>query len=494
MYWESEKKLRELMKTDLKTTEDEVNNLFDSILSGATNFDIPLEWECSTCLETFYDQQLMDIHKRSCGIVEVTDMVDDNSFQLTYLEDIQATAHSDNMTKQSIVASYLDDILRINEASQTIQTSSNEMRVSFSNEKNNHITFKYKCIKCANEFNSSQFLLEHDATCKRNNVTISVDTVLSSFNKTPMPITIGNIINPSIEASIGSHINYCIESAAIENNIGKCYQPAVEPLLTPVIKSELNVSNSDLHPEDDRLKRSISLGLTQMSLQSLPMLPKTEVLKNWICKKCAEVFASKEQLNEHKYSMHRDPNKTYKFQINYHRNESGEYVCNFCDKAFATRGKVNGHVRNHTGEKALCHLDGKWFSSRNNLLKHYRTVHLKEKNYQCTVCEKRYDSSYRLKIHFQTIHQGIRQFVCRFCANRFMTSSALTRHEKTIHSDEKRHVCNICTRGFKVAENLRAHMITHAHCRTHTCVHCGAEFSRKSKLHLHIEVSHGVIL
>lgn len=416
MYLESEKKLKELMRPDFKLPDDEVNNLFDCILSGATNFDIPLEWECSLCLEKFYDQSLMDIHKRNCGGIERTVASvaatataalpsDVNGFQLTYFEDNNSRMimSSDTVRKELNDGSILDDLLKMDNAI-VLQN----VPALFENNDNIKIAFRYKCIKCGQEYDSSQMLLEHDAMC------VIHANAMPAANDEPI---------------------------------------ATEPIPIPQI---------------------------------------IEVPKNWICKKCGDVFDAKIALNEHKYSKHRNPNKTYKFPQNYHRNECGEFVCDFCGKGFATRGRVNGHIRSHTDEKALCNMCGKSFSSRNNLSKHHKTVHLKEKNFQCHVCENRYDSSYRLKIHLNR-HQGIRQFVCKFCNNRFMTTSALERHKKTMHSDTPRvHVCSICSKGFKVAENLRAHLTTHTGFRGHICVHCGAEFTRKTKLDVHIEESHGV--
>lgn len=168
---------------------------------------------------------------------------------------------------------------------------------------------------------------------------------------------------------------------------------------------------------------------------------------------------------------------------------SDEYSCNLCTDIFVTRRAVCEHIRKHHGQKALCNICGKLLSDRNNLNKHYQSVHLKQKRYSCTMCDNRYDSSYRLRIHINS-HQGIRNYACTLCPSKFISCAALTRHIKTIHTEEKKYVCAICAKGFKLANKLKMHMFVHTGQYEHPCEHCGKGFRQKSKLVHHVQEVH----
>lgn len=162
-----------------------------------------------------------------------------------------------------------------------------------------------------------------------------------------------------------------------------------------------------------------------------------------------------------------------------------------CQKLQRGQSKVaNKHLEQHNGMKFLCNICGKCLSNRNNLTKHHKTVHLKEKNYPCPTCEKRYDSSYRLRIH-QNSHTGIRPYSCTLCTLTFLRTSALSRHKKTVHKQGELYECNICFRKFNVAYNMRAHMVTHTGIKPHVCQFCKTDFTRKYKLVSHLLEVHG---
>lgn len=210
----------------------------------------------------------------------------------------------------------------------------------------------------------------------------------------------------------------------------------------------------------------------------------------WECFECHKTYKSLKTIRKHSKQCNqlKSEAKLAKGRF-YHKNESNEFVCDVCSKCFATRQSIYAHIQRHIGQKVLCNICGKCFSNRNNLTKHHKTVHLKEKNYQCPTCEKRYDSSYRLRIH-QNAHQGIRLFACPLCPQSFITSSALSRHKKTVHKQGELYECNVCFRKFNVAYNMRAHMVTHTGIKPHICQYCKADFHRKHKLVAHLKEVH----
>lgn len=212
----------------------------------------------------------------------------------------------------------------------------------------------------------------------------------------------------------------------------------------------------------------------------------------WECFACHKTYKSVKTIRKHSKNCRRTEFHSKLANGSYHKNVNNEFVCDLCNLSFKTRNAVYSHIQKHLGQKFLCNICGKCLSDRNNLTKHHKTVHLKEKNYQCPTCEKRYDSSYRLRIH-QNSHQNIRQFPCPLCPLKFLTSSALSRHKQTVHKQGKLHECNVCFRKFNVAYNMRAHMVTHTGVRPHNCQYCKADFQRKHKLVTHLKEVHNMM-
>lgn len=213
----------------------------------------------------------------------------------------------------------------------------------------------------------------------------------------------------------------------------------------------------------------------------------------WECFACHRTYKVKKTVRRHSKKCLRFESRmrTSAGGRHYQKNMNNEFECDFCKKQFKTRQAMYAHIRKHIGQKFLCNICGKCLSDRNNLTKHHKTVHLKQKNYQCSTCEKRFDSSYRLRIH-ENAHKGIRLFGCPLCPQRFITSSALSRHKKTVHKQGELYECTVCFRKFNVAYNMRAHMVTHTGIRPHNCQYCKADFQRKNKLVAHIKEVHGL--
>lgn len=54
-----------------------------------------------------------------------------------------------------------------------------------------------------------------------------------------------------------------------------------------------------------------------------------------------------------------------------------------------------------------CGKCSKWFQSKHHTDRHNISVHLNERNYACTLCEKRFKRFEHLQVHFKSIHQMI---------------------------------------------------------------------------------------
>ncbi|XP_037051509.1 zinc finger protein 271-like [Bradysia coprophila] len=268
--------------------------------------------------------------------------------------------------------------------------------------------------------------------------------------------------------------------------------------IVAVVKKEDCAESLKSETDDDFQKRPSSSS-TSPPIDAKPNAEDDKLRKKrkrfvsqWECFACHKTYKSIKTIRKHSRAcclQIESQGSPLKKERLYHNNQSNEFVCDLCGKCFPNRRAVYSHIQKHTGQKVLCNICGKCFSNRNNLTKHHKTVHLKEKNYQCPTCEKRYDSSYRLRIH-QNAHAGIRLFGCSLCPQSFITSSALSRHKKTVHKQGELYECNVCFRKFNVAYNMRAHMVTHTGIKPHICQYCKADFHRKHKLVSHMKEVH----
>ena len=86
-----------------------------------------------------------------------------------------------------------------------------------------------------------------------------------------------------------------------------------------------------------------------------------------------------------------------------------------------------------------CYYDfcGKEFNTKYNLKRHINSVHLKIKDFQCSICEKSLVSKIAYKEHLYN-HDKIKPIRCPYlgCTETFSRSSLLCEHKKTHDKDE----------------------------------------------------------
>ena len=76
------------------------------------------------------------------------------------------------------------------------------------------------------------------------------------------------------------------------------------------------------------------------------------------------------------------------------------------------------------------------------------------------MCLRRFAEMRNLKQHKARVHEGktSKDFECRKCHKRFTTRSDLNRHNKTVHLKLREHVCEVCGRAFGQNVDLQAHI------------------------------------
>ncbi|RVE47659.1 hypothetical protein evm_007756 [Chilo suppressalis] len=166
-----------------------------------------------------------------------------------------------------------------------------------------------------------------------------------------------------------------------------------------------------------------------------------------------------------------------------------QYNCSICDKRYTRSNDLSRHERIHTEEKPYkCNICDKRFTETSSLCKHQR-IHTGEKPYKCNVCDKRFAISDNLSRH-QRIHTGEKPYECNVCDKRFTTSDNLSRHER-IHTGEKPYKCNVCDKGFTNGSDLSTHQRIHTGEKPYKCNVCDKRFTISSYLSKHKRIHTG---
>jgi len=99
-----------------------------------------------------------------------------------------------------------------------------------------------------------------------------------------------------------------------------------------------------------------------------------------------------------------------------------QYRCTVCDKRFTTKRYLTIHSRRHTGEHLYsCSQCEKSFSYPSGLYSH-KNIHTSK--YKCTECGKCCEDSNALAVHRRS-HTGQKPFECTVCSKRFTRANHL---------------------------------------------------------------------
>ncbi|XP_051276791.1 zinc finger protein 699-like [Dicentrarchus labrax] len=90
----------------------------------------------------------------------------------------------------------------------------------------------------------------------------------------------------------------------------------------------------------------------------------------------------------------------------------------------------------------------------------------------CRVCGKQFSSDSDLRRHMDEIHIGEKAFKCSECDKEFARRDHLVVHLR-IHTGEKPHKCPFCWKSFSQISNLNVHLRKHTGEKPYYCKSCG---------------------
>lgn len=239
------------------------------------------------------------------------------------------------------------------------------------------------------------------------------------------------------------------------------------------------------------------------------MVEKSRLLRDesqeFICVICGRAFKNPECLASHlkAHKTKAEENQEYScklchdvfpcfseiFRHSKNHIENATHQCSICNKLFALNDEIIDHFLRHKGMKPHeCHICQKTFLKLHKLNVHLRT-HSEEKPYLCPECGKSLSTNENLKRHLIR-HTGIKPYSCTLCPSRFVFKSGLTSHMST-HSGVKPFVCATCGSSFTKSSSLTKHHRIHTGERPYVCEVCGMRFNSSDHVKRHLRTHTG---
>lgn len=149
---------------------------------------------------------------------------------------------------------------------------------------------------------------------------------------------------------------------------------------------------------------------------------------------------------------------THKKLVHSGRKPSQSNVCHICAKIFSTRTGLHEHMItiHQPREKGQmqCNECGKWLMN-SRCLKTHMILHSDSK-FQCNQCDYVTKKRVLLNRHLLTKHSNERPFVCNLCGRDFKIKRSLTVHLAQ-HGSTTKYQCTFCDRKFNSSTNFYAH-------------------------------------
>lgn len=350
------------------------------------------------------------------------------------------------------------------------------------------------CENCNKVFDSLEMLKKHQETCNQSKTYVKKDKVLfpcsickKSFRNLSYLNRHKELHSDQLECSIckkmfkaendlDDHFKFCSANKTIsQKGIAPC--DMCDEVFYSVKEYKEHYS-THTHPYYCKKcgKRFVKVG----TLHTHQCLQDTSLVE---CHHCQQQFPGQVALKTHIKKEHRK-----------------SFQCKICEKNYITSKEFETHMcvdefGNPTefvadkdfslpGEKPVCHMCGKEFTTTSNLNKHVK-IH-GEKNVECKYCGKMFHHEEYLKVHIDGVHEKKHKFQCAECGKFLTSKPGLTSHMKQFHSDEKIvYPCSECGKVFSQKGNRKMHMYSHMKEKLFKCEVCEKTFKYPEQLKKH---------
>lgn len=170
-----------------------------------------------------------------------------------------------------------------------------------------------------------------------------------------------------------------------------------------------------------------------------------------------------------------------------HTDNPERFTCTLCGKEFKQNANLCKHIVVHTKEKSYkCSICVKSFGEKAHLKKHQVIFVMTYLN------TKFINMLYVHNFQVQHMEKSVRPvFTCHSCPRVYFTKCGLKSYIRTIHEKQKNYQCIICAKKYGLAHHLKVHaeaVHPSSGAAVHSCKKCGYKCFSKQYLAQHIRI------